>query len=90
MCQWPEDYFFDNQTLIKYISNKLTSSNSHKQKLGTDKINPVKLRLIENKFYRFGYDEGLAIIFNEDFNRVSVGYHKKSQIKSFGIAFSQA
>lgn len=45
--------------------------------------------MVDGKYYRFGYDDGLAIIFDEDFNRVSVGSHFKSKIKSFGIAFDR-
>lgn len=45
--------------------------------------------MVENKYYRFGYDDGLAIIFDEDFNRISVGSHSKSKLKSFGISFDR-
>ena len=49
-CQWPEQYFAHNQTLIKYISSKLVQQNAHPGK------NSPKLRLIQNQYYRFGYD----------------------------------
>lgn len=85
-CKWPVEYFNDNQTLIKYISSKLTDPQVRNTR---QKQNNCKLRLIENRYYRFGYDDGLAIIFDEEFNRVSVGSHFKSKLKSFGVAFDR-
>lgn len=82
-CKWPSEYFSHNQTLIKYVSSKLTESQK------TNVQNNCKLRLVDNRYYRFGYDDGLAIIFDEEFNRVSVGSHFKSKLKSFGIAFNR-
>lgn len=62
-CKWPSEYFFHNQTLIKYISSKLAESQKT-NKSKTNVQNNCKLRLVDNRYYRFGYDDGLAIIFD--------------------------
>ena len=52
--------------MIRFISNKLIASpDNQSRSKNTGTYNPVKLRLLSNKYYRFGYDEGLAIIFDE-------------------------
>jgi hypothetical protein len=46
-----------------------------------------KLRLINNSHYRFGYDIGLAVIFDDEFKILSAGIHHKNALNSYGIKF---
>ncbi len=48
----------------------------------------VKLRLIKNMYYRFGFDQGLAIIFDDEYRISSVGVHNRSALTSFGVKFN--
>jgi hypothetical protein len=56
----------------------------------TNKAKKVKLRLINNIYYRFGYDHGLALVFNDEYKRISVGFHDKSTLCSYGALFTQS
>ena len=40
--------------------------------------------------YRYGFDEGLAIVFDDDYHIISAGMHKKAKLKSLGIRFVKA
>lgn len=64
--------------LIKYLNNHMVS----------DEKPFIKLRLINNVYYRFGYDQGLAIIFDDSHKIVSVGVHNKSELSSFGAKYN--
>ena len=66
-----------HHSLIKYL-NKCMSS--EKKKL-------PKLRLINNSYYRYGYDFGLAVIFDDEFRLLSAGIHNKNALNSFGVKF---
>lgn len=54
----------------------------------SDDKNFIKLRLINNIYYRYGYDQGLAIIFDDSHKIVSVGVHNKSELTSYGVKFN--
>ena len=63
---------------IKYINDYLVAgSKTH-----------LKLRLINNDYYRFGCDHGLAVIFDDQYKIISIGVHQKSTLVSFGAKFS--
>lgn len=47
----------------------------------------MKLRLINETYYRFGYDEGIAIIFDDSFRRISIGIHHQTHLCSLGVKF---
>ena len=47
----------------------------------------LKLRLINGAHYRYGFEEGLAIVFDDDYRIISAGIHKKAQLSSLGIRF---
>ena len=70
--------------MIRFISSKIVPETSLKRK---GPKNTVTMRLLNNKYFRFGFDEGLAIIFDQDLNRRSVGYHFKDKLTSFGKSF---
>jgi len=43
--------------------------------------------LINNKYYRFGYDKGLAIMFDDQYKIISMGYHIKNNLSGVGIKY---
>lgn len=45
----------------------------------------LKLRLVNQNYYRFGYDEGLAFMFDDDYSLISMGIHKKSKVVGLGF-----
>ena len=45
------------------------------------------MRLVNESFYRYGFDEGIAIVFDDEYRVVSAGLHKKATLKSLGIKF---
>lgn len=49
----------------------------------------LKLRLLNNMYYRFGFDEGLAIIFDDSYRLYSVGVHNKNNLASFGVRYNK-
>jgi hypothetical protein len=53
-----------------------------------DDSSEVRLRLLSNMYYRFGCDRGLAIIFDDAYQIISVGVHNKSSLISFGAKFN--
>lgn len=48
----------------------------------------IKLRLINNKYYRFGYDKGLAIMFDDQYQILSMGHHVKNKLVGVGIKYN--
>lgn len=58
--------------------------------MSSDKKDSSKLRLINNSYYRYGYDTGLAIIFNDTYRILSVGSHNKNVLNSFGVKYHDA
>lgn len=48
----------------------------------------IKLRLINNSFYRYGYDKGLAIIFDDEFTLLSAGWHHRNQLTDLGVRYT--
>lgn len=81
MCHWGH---FDEsyKTLIKFLSAHFNKDKGVKQ------MEP-KLRLINEVFYRFGYDEGIAIVFDDQYRIVSSGYHRKGKLVSLGVRFTK-
>lgn len=49
--------------------------------------NSMRLRLINNKFYRFGFDKGLAIVFDDSFKIISSGIHYKNDLIDLGVNY---
>lgn len=49
----------------------------------------VKLRLINGTCYRYGYDEGIAIVFDDEYRIISAGLHRKANLKSLGVRFTK-
>ena len=47
----------------------------------------IKLRLLNDVYYRFGFDEGLAAIFDDSFRLKTIGVHQKSALTSYGISY---
>lgn len=47
----------------------------------------MRLRLINNKFYRFGFDKGLAIVFDDSFKIISSGIHYKNDLIDLGVNY---
>lgn len=78
-CGWPS--FEESwKTLIKFISAYFVNSiRSSEQRL--------KLRLINGTNYRYGFDEGLAVVFDDDYQINSMGMHRKAKLKSLGIRY---
>ena len=64
--------------LIRYLNNYMVPDDS-----------PLKLRLLNNIYYRYGCDQGLAILFDDDYRIVSVGVHSKSNLTSFGVRYNR-
>jgi hypothetical protein len=48
----------------------------------------AKMRLINNCYYRYGYDQGLAVIFDDEYKRISVGVHNRSTLSSVGVKYT--
>ena len=48
----------------------------------------LKLRLLNSMYYRFGFDSGLAVIFDEEYQIISIGVHHKSTPISYGAKFN--
>lgn len=63
--------------LVKFLNNHMLSADSPS----------IKLRLLNNTFYRLGFDSGLAAIFDDQYQVLSVGVHSKSNLTSFGVKF---
>lgn len=42
-----------------------------------------------NDFYRFGFDEGIAIVFDDEYRVISSGVHKKAKLSSLGVRFDK-
>lgn len=80
-CQFQTEDLVAYLSAIKFISLKLTGN-----ELNPDK--PTRIRLINNSYYRFGYDHGIAIIFDDDYCRLSVGIHNKSKLSSLGVKYT--
>lgn len=40
-------------------------------------------------YYRFGFDDGIAIIFDDEYNIISAGLHKRTKLKSLGIRYNK-
>lgn len=64
-------------SLIKYL-NKVMSS---------ERKEDPRMRLINNSHYRFGYDVGLAVIFDDQYRILSAGMHHKNALNSFGVKY---
>ena len=57
LCRW-DNFDSSFKTLMKFISSHLTQDNN-------EKIKRIKLRLVNESFYRYGFDEGIAIVFDD-------------------------
>ena len=68
LCKFTYEVPDSYLTLVKYISEHLTTQFT-------------KIRLIHNSKYRFGFDNGLAILFDDEYNISSCGYHSKNDLK---------
>jgi hypothetical protein len=61
-------------SLIKFLNHQLQSNFA----------TSFKLRLIGNQYYRYGFDNGLAIFFDDEYQLVSVGEHDKNNLNGVG------
>lgn len=55
--------------------------------MSSERKEEPKLRLINNSHYRYGYDVGLAVIFDDQFKILTAGVHQKNALSSFGVKF---
>lgn len=55
-------------SIIRFLNQDFSCNNS----------NSFKLRLIKNKYYRFGFDDGLSLFFDEEHEIVSAGNHYRN------------
>lgn len=49
----------------------------------------ARLQLLNQTYYRYGFDDGIAIVFDDEYNIVSAGLHRKANLKSLGIRFTK-
>lgn len=63
---------------MKYLTHDTANANKK-----------VKLRLINELYYRYGFDEGIAIIFDDEYKIMSAGLHRKAKLKSLGVKFTK-
>lgn len=49
----------------------------------------TKLLLLNQMYFRYGYDEGIAIVFDDEYKILSMGLHQKANLKSLGIRFTK-
>ena len=49
----------------------------------------TKLLLLNQTYFRYGFDEGIAIVFDDEYNILSMGLHQKANLKSLGIRFTK-
>lgn len=42
---------------------------------------------MNQSFYRYGFDEGIAIIFDDEYRIISIGVHRKAKLIGLGILF---
>lgn len=64
-------------SLVKFINKRFTPSRPD-----------LKLRLINNQYYRFGFDRGLALMFDDEYRVLSMGYHTKSSLCGVGVKYN--
>ena len=79
MCGW-ESFDPSYKTIIRFIDRHLTQE-------GNQNIRKVKLRLINESYFKFGFDEGVAMVFDDEYKVSSAGLHKKAKLQSIGIKY---
>ena len=41
--------------------------------------------MIKNKYFRFGFDDGLSVFFDEEHQVISVGQHQRNELVGVGV-----